>query len=254
MPKSSESLETSRRNPLSFEEYCLPLYQELMNYARGLSRGDVQQAHDVVQDSLVRAMRAWHAFVPHEGALSVKHAVNCWMFRIVHNTFVHIYKKNKRGRLLPEKMLAEGAIDEFDHISDDPRNADVGAGDEVLEAVARLLPHHRQVIEMHYLQEMTPPAIALELGIPKNTVFTRLHRARAALKKLLANYAEESYRFGAVAEDGDDVDMNDALPAPMLPGSDVDGESLEPAEELESDRHSVDRVVAGDDHRELLVA
>jgi RNA polymerase sigma-70 factor, ECF subfamily len=248
MPKSSESLELIS-NPMSFEEHCLPVRQELMNYARGLCRGDVQQAHDVVQDALIRAIEAWNKFVPSTEALSIKHAVSGWLFRIVHNTFVNVYQKNKRGRLLPERMLSEGMLDEIE-CSDDPRDADDGAGDEVLEAVARLPPHHRQVIEMHYLKEMTPPAIAHELGIPKNTVFTRLHRARAALKKLLAEYAGENYRLGRDTYDASDI----AVPPPMLPVGHVDRESLEPTEELETDRNGVDRVVAGDDHRELLVA
>lgn len=240
--------QTQTENTLSFDECCSPHYQELLNYARRLSSGDVQRAHDVVHNALVRALRAWHRFVPNPEAQSLDHAVRGWLYRIVCNSYMREYNAAKRrpenvGRAISQNSTS----DELDRVrppmadipGPDPRDvADDSTGDEVLEAIARLTPLHRQVIEMNYLKEMTVPAIAAELRIPRNTVFTRLHRARLALKKLLKDYAEKTYGF---IED--------------VPGSSRAGQdALEAPQVLQTERHSVNRIVTRDDDRQLLVA
>jgi len=233
-------------NDLQFEEHCLPHLQELTNYARRLARGDVQRAHDVVQDSIIRAMRGWSHFVLDPSA-NVKRAVLGWLYRIVHNTFMSAHKASKCRAEHNAKLIVENRVDgvndlvdEVELAGEDPRDADEGAGEEVLDAVASLTPAYRQAIEMYYFEGRAIDEIAVELGIPRNTVFTRLHRARKSLKKSLSKYA---------------IQNRLALPPPMLEDAlQVEGEALEAPEELEADARRVDCVVTGHDRGELLVA
>jgi hypothetical protein len=56
--------------------------------------------------------------------------------------------------------------------------------------------------------------IARELGIPKNTVHTRLARARAAMAPVLARFARKEYGYGggegSAVDDADDAATEDA--------------------------------------------
>lgn len=56
----------------------------------------------------------------------------------------------------------------------------------VSRALARLPPRERAVLLAYYLGEMPVAEIAAALGVPENTVKTRLHRGRLALRKELA--------------------------------------------------------------------
>lgn len=220
-----------RSNPLDFDSFCTPFYERLISFARRLAGGDVQRAHDVVQDTMIRAMNAWDRFVPDASAGSVEHAVSGWLHVMVRNVFMSAYQADcrRRERHLPTTP-EEGMREDREFATPDPRDdVDAETGDEVLEAIASLSPHHRQVIEMYYLQEMDAATIAAELGIVKDTVFTRLNRAKKALKKSLRAYAESLGRTSGSAR-------KNTLEAPEYP---------------ETDTNRVDRVVRDDDVRDL---
>lgn len=55
----------------------------------------------------------------------------------------------------------------------------------MLEAVNRLPDKYRMVIHLHYYEGYQAQEIGTILGLPANTVYTRLARARAQLKELL---------------------------------------------------------------------
>ena len=58
-----------------------------------------------------------------------------------------------------------------------------------LEVVlGRLDPPHREILLLREMQQMSYEEIAASLGVPRGTVESRLHRARAELKKQLKDY------------------------------------------------------------------
>ena len=58
---------------------------------------------------------------------------------------------------------------------------------ESLVAAIRALPvNYRQAITLA-LEDLTPPEIAIVLGVTENNVAVRLNRARKALRKILEN-------------------------------------------------------------------
>lgn len=184
-----------------FEDYVVPLYTELLNHARRLCGGRRERAEDIVQDSMIRAQRAWSTFVD-RGGIAFEKAVRSWCFRIVNNVFITAYQLDRKRREVSNEECGQGPKhplgEAWDAEVEDPRDEqDSSTGDEVREAVASLAPHHRVVVEMHYLDGKSLDKVAAELGVPKNTVFTRLHRARLALHKRLAKYAERAYGIDA---------------------------------------------------------
>lgn len=54
---------------------------------------------------------------------------------------------------------------------------------ELLDAVLRLKPKYRTMLYLHYYEGLSTQEIAAALGIPQNTVLTRLRRAREQLKQ-----------------------------------------------------------------------
>lgn len=172
----------------TFAQWAVMLRPELLQFARSLSRNDAV-AEDVVQASLLRAYKAWDTFVPSERADSIAHAVRGYLFRIVRNTYLNEWRRTKRR---PEVHLPDNAVTDLP----DTRQAEVAhssPSDDVLLAVARLTPVNRQVIEMHYLEEISTAEIALRLDIEQQTVLTRLNRGRVELRKRLAEYAKQEY-------------------------------------------------------------
>ena len=173
----------------SFADLVLPLRDEMVAYATKLANGDEARAEDCVQDALIKAHRNWDRWVPYDED-NVRHSVRAWLFRVVMHTF---YKDHRRKKFV--RRMSKGqdeAICSSVHATPvDTRDQILSAGfcDEVARAIAALSDERRQVIHMYYVREMCCEEISQEIGIPKNTVFTRLARARAQIAKMLAPVA-----------------------------------------------------------------
>ena len=62
---------------------------------------------------------------------------------------------------------------------------------DVLDVVQRLPAREREVIVMHYWNDLSPEEIAQVLGVSRATVFRRLQRGRNRLKIELEGGAQE---------------------------------------------------------------
>ena len=49
--------------------------------------------------------------------------------------------------------------------------------------LSRLEGKWKKMLDMHYMDEMSPARIAQQLGMTRNNVFVSLHRIRLSLKK-----------------------------------------------------------------------
>lgn len=189
-----------------FKELISDYYDDLLRLARSLTRGDDARSADIVHDSIERAIAAWDRFVPSEGADNRERAFRGWMIKIVRHTFINSMRATKNRR----EVYAEHSNDEerpsvrlqeiWDVAASDPRDEfEEDTADEVLEAVARLSPAHRVVVEKVYFEEIEVSVVAQQLGVARQTVLSRLSRARAEMKKRLGDYACEVYGLGAGA-------------------------------------------------------
>jgi RNA polymerase sigma-70 factor (ECF subfamily) len=62
---------------------------------------------------------------------------------------------------------------------------------DVMQVLQELTPEHRQIIVLREMEQMSYEEIADVLSIPRGTVESRLHRARAELKERLGKYLEK---------------------------------------------------------------
>jgi RNA polymerase sigma-70 factor, ECF subfamily len=176
----------------SFEATVARYTPNLREAARRLT-GCADAADDLVQDAVVRAWTFWDRFEPGSNA-------RAWLHRILVNTFINSYRKQRRERDLfraaAEESKREAATDA--HFRGALRD---GLSDEVGQALATLAPEFRAVVERVDLGEASYREVASELGCPIGTVMSRLHRARRQLAEMLADYASsEGYALFGGAE------------------------------------------------------
>lgn len=144
-------------------ESCIPA---LRRYGRALTR-DAETADDLVQDTLVRALRSEHLF--HGGD------VRAWLFTILTNL------NRNRLRSLARRP-STGQLDEND--AADLAGPEAG-GRDIERALALLVDDQRQALLLVTLEGLSYREIAEVQGVPIGTVMSRLARARAQVKAYL---------------------------------------------------------------------
>jgi len=138
----------------------------LRRYARALTR-DPDLADDLVQDTLVRALRSEHLF--HGGDL------RSWLFTILTNL--------NRNRL--RSLARRPALMPIED-NDAPDFAGPESGQRDIErALAGLAEEQRAVLLLVVLEGLSYRDVAEVQGVPIGTVMSRLARARAQIKSYL---------------------------------------------------------------------
>jgi RNA polymerase sigma-70 factor, ECF subfamily len=138
----------------------------LRRYARALTR-NAETADDLVQDTLVRALRSEHLF--HGGD------VRSWLYTILTNL--------NRNRL---RSLARRPVISPMEDNDAPDMAGPEAGSRDIErALTSLVEDQRTALLLVVLEGLTYREVAEIQGVPVGTVMSRLARARAQIKAYL---------------------------------------------------------------------
>ncbi len=138
----------------------------LRRYARALTR-DVETADDLVQDTLVRALRSEHLF--HGGD------VRSWLYTILTNL-----NRNRLRSLARRPTLTP--IE--DHDAADAAGPEAG-GRDIERALALLVDEQRTALLLVVLEGLTYREVAEIQGVPIGTVMSRLARARVQIKSYL---------------------------------------------------------------------
>jgi RNA polymerase sigma-70 factor (ECF subfamily) len=172
----------------SFAEEALAHMDAMYGVACRLTRNPTE-AEDLVQDALVKAMRARDQF--HAGT-----NLKAWMFRILTNTFINKYR---RGGL--EKSVLDGP--DADPLADgwvsastmrqlrDPEQIALRPiiEGEVKRALDALPAEFKLAVVLCDVEEFSYEEIADIMQCPIGTVMSRLHRGRKLLQKSLYSHA-----------------------------------------------------------------
>src|SRR5947209_12553933 len=170
----------------AFAEEALTHLDTLYRGALRLTH-DPDQAQDLVQEAYLRALRYQHSY---QAGTNMK----AWLFAIMRNLFWDRFKGSRKEDVslddvgdfvLYDKLKDEGAKPEADVL-------DKIAATEVVAAVDKLPPLHREVVLLVDVEGFSYKDAAETLGVPIGTVMSRLHRARQQLQKSLYEYAVES--------------------------------------------------------------
>jgi RNA polymerase sigma-70 factor (ECF subfamily) len=165
-----------------FEETVLPHLNAAFNYARWLTRDEVE-AEDVVQDAFVRAMRFFSSLRDADA--------RAWLFAIVRNTWYT--RASRRTELLP-----------LDHTTDEPADGALDPEAQLLQqqavgrvhqALEQLSLDFREVLVLREIEGMSYKEIAAVVHVPIGTVMSRLARARDRLAAVLKSSAPPMERM-----------------------------------------------------------
>ena len=136
--------------------------------------GNEADVEDAVQDALIKA---WEK----RDSLRDLKQFRPWMSRILMNQCKDLLRKRRRWNFYP---LEDAAAQEAEA-------PDVDA--PVLEAVRKLKPELGMLITLHYVDGYSVQDLAKALGIPENTVKTRMRSARKQLgRTLLVEWGAEA--------------------------------------------------------------
>ena len=147
-----------------------------------------------MQESLIKAMAA-------DRHPETDEETTAWFYRILRRSIIDVYRKQgARSRAMDrfEKKFSEN-IDQEDE-------------KELCQCFRRLLPMvpelYRELLDEVDLKGSEPDAVAARLGLTRNNLTVRLHRARKHLRKALTQNCGACSAHGCVnctcAESGED--------------------------------------------------
>ncbi len=185
-PITHRPVSTERGRDRRFREQVLVELPVLLRVARRLTR-DTVDAEDLVQDTLVRAYRAFDRF---DG----RHP-RAWLLTILRNTHRNELRKRRPDLMDDEvagRLPARDGGGRVDGVPDAALHDDLDP--IVRRALAGLSAKHRAVIALVDIDGLTYKEAARMLEVPVGTVMSRLHRARAKVRADLEAHGIQGVR------------------------------------------------------------
>jgi len=145
-----------------------------------LRLGNREESEDAVQEIFLRVYRSFNTFKPGKELWP-------WMYTIAVN-----YLRTHYARLRRLDTLQERATLNYQQHQEDPTELieQREMQEEVRYAFQTLPPKLKKVVKLYYMDNMSILDISEILGISRENVKVRLHRARNSLRELLG-YAEK---------------------------------------------------------------
>jgi RNA polymerase sigma-70 factor (ECF subfamily) len=161
--------------------------------------GNPDDAQDLLQQSLIEAYTAFDRF-------EAGTRFDRWVYRIMYHSFLDLVRRRPRFQLLS----LDAPWDDDDgnraahEVSDSRGGPETALMDDVLSeplqrALDSLPPEFRAVVVLADMQELSYEEVARALRCPVGTVRSRLHRARALLRRALGGRPENVFALPALA-------------------------------------------------------
>ena len=101
-----------------------------------------------------------------------------WLYKIARNRVYRQSQQKRRAVQTPQEELTLP-------IEDDELSLGPNLADKVHKALTRIQPYHREVLTLHFLEQMSYESIAGIVGCSLGTVKSRMHYAKQSLRKEL---------------------------------------------------------------------
>ena len=151
-----------------YNQWVREHYRFLLRSAWGLT-GSRAIAEDVVQDCFTSAWK-------YRRQLRQPELARAWLFRIMRR---HVLR-----HAVPHSQRLDENYGEFDAAEPHASAQQLDNQLDVVQALGRIAPIHREVLVLFYFDDMTTAQMAQALDIAPGTVLSRLSRAREALKSV----------------------------------------------------------------------
>lgn len=145
---------------------------------------NADDALDLSQEAFIKAWRAL-------GQYQFEASFSTWLFRLTSNVCLDFLRRKKRRQelSLTESYEDSDAGEELSLPDPQPLPEEQAiTGEtrrELAQAMARLAPDHREILQLRVVEDLSYEQIAEILDIRVGTVKSRLARARLSLRKIL---------------------------------------------------------------------
>jgi len=141
--------------------------------------GDAASAEDVVSEAFIEVWRQADRF---EG----RSTVSTWIMSIAR--FKALSVRRRRQEFEVDEKVAETIADHSPNPEQAILEADRSA--QIRACLIKLSPDHREIVDLVYYHDKTIDEVAEIVGVPRNTVKTRMFYARKRLAELLARCSD----------------------------------------------------------------
>ena len=158
----------------------MKLYRDPLYFMLYEKVGDQELAKDLTIESLGKAFKKLHLYVPN-------YVFSTWLFTVARNHCIDYLRKNKLPTVSIDKMMLDedGKRTNFDLISDmlnPEQELEKKQRIAILrQIVDQLKPKYRALVKLRYFKEMTYDEIATTLDIPIGTVISGTVSSRPAI-------------------------------------------------------------------------
>ena len=152
-----------------FARHHVRVYRFVLRLVR-----DQTKAEDLISEVFLDVWRQ-------AGKFEARSAVSTWLLAIAR------YKALSALRRRPDEELDDETAAAIEDPGDDPETAleKKDKGEILRKCLTALSPEHREIIDLVYYHEKSVEEVAEIVGIPENTVKTRMFYARKRLSELL---------------------------------------------------------------------
>jgi RNA polymerase sigma-70 factor (ECF subfamily) len=155
----------------AFEDLIAVMERPLLYYATSLT-GNPDSALDVLQEVWIRVFRGIRK-------LKDPGSLRSWLYSITHGIAVDRIRKSY-SREQTERVQ----IEEFQE-AEEPSFAREDAA-AIHQALGQIGVKHREVLVLHFLEDLSLAEIAEVVGCSEGTVKSRIHYAKLAMKEVLS--------------------------------------------------------------------
>jgi RNA polymerase sigma-70 factor (ECF subfamily) len=157
-------------DPAAFADLIAVMERPLLYYAASLT-GNQDVALDVLQDVWLKVVRGIRK-------LKDPGSLKPWLYAITHGVAVDRIRRDYR-RDKAEQAQLDGLLD-----NEEP-SFDAEDATDLRDALGHLGVKHREVLVLHFLQDLSIQEIANVVGCSEGTVKSRIHYAKRQMKQIL---------------------------------------------------------------------
>lgn len=162
----------------------------LLRYIHRMTQVSREEAEDLLQEIFIKVYRNLNGF-----DTSLKFST--WVYRIAHNEIISQYRKKKQNRFSIELDANDEEARSLSDLLTDTLNVesqylDREKANAVRMALGELPSKYRDILVLHYFEELSYREISDILKKPPGSVATLLNRAKAKFKKIAEQRQLES--------------------------------------------------------------
>jgi RNA polymerase sigma-70 factor (ECF subfamily) len=127
-------------------------------------------ALDIDQEVWIDAFRGLHS-------LQIPEAFRVWIYQIA---------RHKAARFIRNEVIGKVTLNSIhEGQAEEQTTFHAMEAEAVHQGLQLLPPHHREILVLHYLRDLSTDEMAVVLDCPRGTIKSRLYHARLALRRLM---------------------------------------------------------------------